>query len=156
MIVIACLTCHLAIRTTGEPNELDFLVGTRSEWYPNRYPCPNSECLGKMTMTDAIESRVLGLLEVHDLSPQECFQALNGLGLPKERACDVGSIRKALQGRSIAFIDVQPVHNDKRSIVHSLLLDNGTRVYLASSPQGAMVYRIAPPRSVVREVLDGQ
>lgn len=156
MITIACIKCHLALRTTGDFNEVDYLVGMKCEWYPDKYPCPRSGCNGKMTLTDVIESSVLELLEVHDLTPQECWQAFQGLGLPAERACTPEAVADAMQASVVISVDMQAISNDKRTIIHSILLGTGVRVYLASSPQGAMVYRIAQPRSVVQEVLNGQ
>lgn len=155
MITIACLTCYMALRLSGEHDEVDHLVGTKSEWYPNRYPCPRSGCGGVMTITDAVDAQVLTMLEIHDLNPQEVFQALQGMGLPAERACTEGVVRAALTGRSITSMDLQPLRNTMRSVLHSFTLDDGTRVYLGSSPYGAVVYRVAPPRSVVRELTNG-
>lgn len=152
MITVACIKCHLALRTTGEFSEVDFLVGKRSEWYPNRYPCPRSGCDGKMAFADMIDSEVYDMLEVHDLTPQECFQAFNGLGLPTERSCTPDDLLSVLVGKKVSELDVCQVNNDRRSIVYSLVVEDGTRIYFGSSPQGAIVYRIAPPRSVVKEI----
>lgn len=154
MITLACLTCHLALRTSGDFNEVEHLIGSKCDWYPNRYPCPRSGCNGRMTLSDVIESKSLSLLEVHELSPQECFQALNGLGLPKERSCTEADVFRAMVNQKVLSIDMRSVSNTARAVIHSILLENGNRIYFGSSPQGAMVYRIAPPRSVVQELFD--
>jgi len=156
VITLACIQCYLALRTSGEFDEVDYLIGTRCDWYPDRYPCPRSGCNGKMTLTDVIDSKILPLLEVHELNPQECFQAFNGLGLPKERSCSEVDVLRVMGNKKIKFIDMRNVNNTTRVIIHSIVLEDGCRIYFGSSPQGAMVYRIAPPRSVVQEVLDGQ
>lgn len=155
MITLACLECHLALRTSGEPVEVDFLVGMRSDWYPDRYPCPRSGCKGTMTLTDVIESKVLPLLEVHDLTPQECFQALKGMGLPEEKQATIDVIVKCLEGKKIVSFEAEPVANSPRTVIRSILMEGGVRLYLGSSPQGATVYRIANSRSHVSEVLGG-
>lgn len=154
MITIACIRCHLALRTSGEFSEVDYLIGMKSEWYPDRYPCPRSGCSGKMTLTDAIASEDLILLEVHELTPQEVFQALQGMGLPTEKECSESNVRDALEGRTVTAIDVRNLYGTNRSVLNSITLDNGHRIFLGSSPHGAVVYRIATPRSHTREVLN--
>jgi hypothetical protein len=153
VITLACVNCLLAMRTTGEFSEVDYLIGIKCDWYPDRYPCPRSGCFGKMTLTDVIEPRLLDQLEVHDLTPQEVFQALQGMGLPKERACTVEDVHAVLHGQRVIFLDLQSVPNSTRSVLHSFTMESGQRVFLGSSPQGAVVYRIAPPRQVAKEVL---
>jgi hypothetical protein len=154
MITLACLQCRLALRTTGHYEEVDFLVGMHCPWYPDRYPCPRRECPGLMTLTDAIASEDLVHLEIHDLTPQEAFQALQGLGLPSERVCRAEYVQQTVLGQTVVALDLQPIPNDNRCILHSLTLDSGYKIYLASSPQGAVVYRVAPPRSHVKEFDD--
>lgn len=155
MITLACLKCRLALRLAGETLEMDYLVGMRSEWYPDRYPCPTSGCGSTMTLTDTISSLDLELLNIHDLSPQETFQALHGMGLPKERQCNAELVLQSLIGRTVQSVDIQDLRGANRSVVHSLTLDDGTRVYLGASPHGAVVYRVAPPRSHVQELDNG-
>ena len=152
MITLACLTCHLAIRTTGETLEVDFLVGMKSEWYPDKYPCPSLECTGLMTLTDTIASEDLVDLELYDLTPQEAFQALNGLGLPTERGCSEENVLAAMVNQKIAALDLFTVTNTKHSILRSIQLENGYRIFFGAGPMGATVYRIAPPRSHVKEL----
>lgn len=158
MITLACLTCRLAIRTTAKTDEtveLDFLVGMKSEWYPDRYPCPSPECLGLMTLTDTIASEELKNLELYDLTPQEAFQALNGCGLPQERGCTKEAVIEAMTGQEVTSIEVFTVPNTRSSILKSIQLSNGYRIYLGAGPAGATVYRIAPPRSYVKELANG-
>lgn len=154
MITLACLRCRLALRLSGDHQEMDFLVGMRSEWYPDRYPCPTSGCGSTMTLTDVIDDKDLELLKIHDLNPQEAFQALHGMGLPKERECSADSVLTTIVGRTIRSVDIQDLTGANRAIVHSITLDDGMRIYLASSPLGAVVYRVAPPRSHVGELED--
>lgn len=106
-----------------------------------------------MTLTDVIDGNLLSQLEVHDITPQECFQALNGLGLPRERACHTQAVLTAILNKKVVGAEVQMLANDKRSVLHSITLEDGTRIYLGSSPQGALVYRLATTKT--SEVLDG-
>lgn len=152
MITLACLKCRLALRLSGEFGEVDYLVGMKSEWYPDRYPCPTSGCGGTMTLTDTIASVDLEQLKIHDLSPQEAFQALHGMGLPNERECSAELVLETLIGRTVTAVDIQDLRGTNRAAIHSLMLDNGVRLYLGSSPYGAVVYRVAPPRSHVQEL----
>ena len=154
MILIACTVCRLAIRAQGNPEEMDHLVGQRSDWYPDKYPCPRSECTGLMVIADAVEPESLGYLEIHDLSPQESFQAFMGLGLPEEKDCNVSLVRQLMRGSKIISLDLHGLPGTQRSILHSLLLESGVRVYLGTSPQGVVVYRVVPPRSLTQEILD--
>lgn len=153
MITLACVKCFLAMRTTGEFNEVDYLIGIKCDWYPDRYPCPSLDCDGCMTLTDAIDSRLLEKLDVYELAPTEIFHALQGLGLPKERSCTVTDIQTAIGDQKITYIDLQPLANTQRAVLHSFTLENGCRIFLGSGPQGATVYRIAKPRSAAKEVL---
>lgn len=153
MITLACLTCYLALQTTGEHDELDYLVGMRSDWYPDRYPCPRSGCGGNMVLTDTIEPAALAKLEIHHVNPQEAFQALQGMGLPEERHCDGPECQGALVGRTIKSVELQPITGAERSVLHSITLDNDVRVYVGSSPYGALIYRIAAPPSAVQRFL---
>jgi hypothetical protein len=153
MITLVCPECFLGLRTVGEHDQVDLLVGTRSDWYPDRYPCPQVDCKGKMTLTDAIESMALTQLRLYDLTPHEVFAAIQGLGLPEERDCGREAVLKALVGHTIVAADVVQVRGLNRSILHSITLESGQRVYLAASPVGSSVYRIAGARSFTQEVL---
>jgi hypothetical protein len=154
MITLACLECRLALRTSSESHdEVNFLIGMYSEWYPDRYPCPRFGCNGKMTLTDTIASSELALLEMHDVTPQEAFQALQGMGLPAEKECHPDDVR-AFFAQPIKAVEVSPLPGTTRSVVRSFIAADGTRLFIGSSPFGAVVYRIAPPRSAAREVLN--
>jgi hypothetical protein len=155
MITLACTKCFVALRMSGEFGEMDFLVGMKSDWYPDRYPCPTSGCGGTMTLTDVIDSKDVEKLRIYDLSPQEAFQALHGMGLPKERECSAELVLETLVGGKVTAVDIQDLAGSNRSVIHSLVLESGHRLYLGSSPFGAVVYRVAPPRSHVQELEDG-
>jgi hypothetical protein len=81
-------------------------------------------------------------LEIHDVTPQEAFAALNGLGFPPERDCGETAVRQALT-KKILNAGVRQIRGINRSVLEWLEFEDGTRLYLASSSDGAVVYRLA-------------
>lgn len=153
-MLIACPVCRLAFRVQGNYEEMHFLVGQRSDWYPDKYPCPTSECLGKMVIADAVDPESLGYLDIRELSPQETFQAFMGLGLPEEKDCNPTIVKEAMRGRKIVSMDLHGIPGTTRSVLHSMMLDNGVRVFFGNSPHGVVIYRVVPARSLTQEILD--
>src|SRR4051812_10564032 len=117
MITLACLTCHLALQINGEHDELDYLIGIRSDWYPDRYPCPRSGCRGSMVLTDTIDPKALEQLEIHHLNPQEAFQALHGMGLPEERHCNESMALLTLVGKTIKSVELKAISGSNRTVL---------------------------------------
>ncbi len=146
MILIVCSACRLALRTSGDPSEVDYLVGTQCEWYPNKYPCPMEDCPGPMVITDTIASIDIEHIDIRELTPQETFQALCGMGLPNEKVCTADYLREVLSKQQVASVQARDIVNTSRCVLDSITLGNGYRIYLGASPMGAVVYRIAPPR----------
>ena len=50
-------------------------------------------------------------------------------------------------------MDVKLLKGSNRSIIYSIEFENGERLYLGSSPYGALVYRRSTPRKIADEVL---
>lgn len=144
MITIVCNKCATAVRTVGEHEEVDVLLGEKSEWYPDKYPCPS--CSGMASMVDAIEPAALKALDLYDLTPQEAYSAFNGLGLPKERECGPMAVREAFKS-PVKEIKCELIKGTNRTLLKHIIFEDGTRVYFGSSPYGATVYRIAKPRT---------
>lgn len=142
MIIIACLTCHVGLRTSGDEAEVHALLAHGSEFYPDQYPCPTDGCPGKGQYLEAIDPAALSQLELHDVTPQEAFAALNGLGFPPERDCGETAVRQALT-QKIVKSGVRQLRGANRSILDWLEFEDGTRMYLASSAEGAAVYRLS-------------
>lgn len=153
MIFFVC-ECGLALRTVGDPEEVDCLVGTRCEMYPNNYKCPQYGCGGRMQFAESIESESLAKLDVVDLTPSEVFSAFNGLGLPKERDCGETAVRELLMGQKVTGVELRQIRGANRTVVHSIELEGGRRVHLAASPDGPVAYRISSLRRYVEEFLD--
>lgn len=153
MILIACKDCGIAVRTAGEHAELTHLLGEANEdWYPGNYPCPTSGCKGKASFMEGIEPAAMKMLDIHDLTPQEAFAAFNGLGLPAERDCGPEAVKNALLGNKVVAVGVSLIRGSHRSVLYSITMEDGTIVYLGSSPFGATVYRMAKLQSAVERV----
>ena len=142
MIFIVCKTCGTAIRTSGEPDKIYSLFGEGSDWYPDKFPCPELGCGRNAEFIEHVESMALATLKIHDLSPEEAFSAFSGLGMPDEHECGPLAVQEALKS-PIKNIDAKILKGSNRSIIYWLETEDGTRIYLGSSPYGAIVYRIA-------------
>jgi len=150
LIILACLRCNVGLRTCGDEAEVSTLLGPESECYPDQYPCPTDGCGGRAKYFESIDSAALSKLELHDVTPQEAFAALNGLGFPPERDCGETAVRQALT-KKIANVGVRQVRGANRSVVEWLEFEDGTRLYLASSSDGAVAYRLARRFSYVEQ-----
>lgn len=148
MITIACLRCNIGIRTYGDEVEVSSLLVEGSEWYPDQYPCPTDGCGGTAQYLESIDSAALSRLEIHDVTPQEGFAAFNGLGFPPERDCGETAVRAALKS-PVVDVGVRQLRGSNRSVLEWLQLEDGTRLYLAASSEGAVVYRLAKRFSYV-------
>lgn len=151
MIVIACTSCGVGVRTFGEHAEVHHLIGQGCDWYPNKYPCPNDRCGRTAEYMQSIDPSALSRLELHDLTPQESFAAFNGLGFPLERDCGETAVRELLLTSSICKAGTRQVRAANRTVVEWLEFEDGSRVYLASSADGAIAYRISRPHSYVED-----
>lgn len=150
MIIIACLKCSTALRTSGDVAEVHTLIGQGCEWYPNKYPCPTDGCPGPAEYCQAIDSSAFSALHVHDVTPQEAFAALEGLGLPPERDCGETAVRLALE-KKIVSAGTRQLHGVNRCVVEWLEFEDGTRLHLAASAEGAVAYRLSKPFSYVEK-----
>ncbi len=146
MIVILCPRCLFAMRIIGKPEEVDMLVGSRSDYWPDKYTCPRCDGSARGVLEIEIDSKAMSKLDLVDLTPEEAFAALNGLGIPTEHKCFL-EVVQALLKYPIKNVKGEDVPGTTRSVIHSIELVDGTKIYLGSSPLGAVVYRITPPFS---------
>ena len=153
MIYIVCLTCKSALRIMGDSREIEHLVGRICEWYPSSYPCWTDNCVGRAQFLERIDADVVRRIEVRDLTPQEAFLALNGMGMPDEKDCSAAAVKQVFESSPVKYVDAVQIRDSHRSIVNYIEMENGTRIYLASGPEGAIVYRISRPHSYTQEVL---
>jgi len=99
--------------------------------------CPISGCDGTiMTVTEAKG-------QPRKIKGDVLFRAVNGMGLPEEQDCSVKRVRKALLEKKVVSVDLEDVHGKKRSIIRSIGLEDGTRVFLSTVNDGAVVYRVS-------------
>ena len=155
MIILLCLDCRLALRVLeGDTAEIDGLVGARSEFWPDRYPCPSCERNVHGHLEQDLPSEVLLDMRLIDLSAQELFAALNGLGLPDEQAC-TGEVVRTLLRQPVRRIIGSDIPGTTRFRVETLELVDGTRLCFGSAPEGAIIYRIVRPTKYVERVPHG-
>jgi hypothetical protein len=154
MILIVCLPCSLAIRvlpsSTDTSGELDSLVGRASGFWPDQYECPRCQKKMRGLLERDANPHTLRSLELKDLTPQEAFQLFSGLGFPEEQNCTLVEtllLMKEQPVRKLRGVDIEG--SPKRFILEEIELWDGSRVFLGSSPDGAVVYRIARPDSAV-------
>jgi len=149
MILIVCSTCMFALRVEGtDDQELDMLVGKSSSFFPDKYDCPQDKCAGSAKLFDSLEisQRALGSLTIVDVTPEEAFAALNGVGLPEERSCFIEDIRTLLS-KGVKRVSGKNLPGTSRCIVDFIETEDGSRIYLAPSGEGVTVYRVTRPPS---------
>lgn len=146
MIYLFCASCKHGLRVSpgdqrGALSECEALLGAGSEYHPDKYPCP--WCKERMSLLVAASPAALAVADVYDVTPQEAIAAIHGLGLPEERQCSAAAVEALLQGAQIKRVSAQQIRGSHRSIIDHIELEDGTKVYLASSAFGATIYRIA-------------
>lgn len=146
MISIVCIDCKKAIRVVGEVSEVDQLLGQRSEYWPDKYPCFSCGQLVMGYLTPEVSSVAFAELQVYDLPVTEAFAALNGLGLPEERTCCADVVVPLLESVGLK-VRGKEYRGLARYFIDELELPDGTRLFLGASPQGAAVYRVTKPHS---------
>lgn len=154
MIIIVWPKSKFAIRSVGDYEEVDHLLGRKSEWYPDKYPHPAASVGELGTLQNAIDARAIQELSIRDLSPQEAYAALNGLGMPEERDCGLTAVQKVFSEQKVKKVHARQVNRDNRTIIDSIEFEDGTRMYFAASPLGSIIYRVAQPHSYLRAVDD--
>jgi hypothetical protein len=160
MIVIACTPCAFAMRVMPESvtsirsvQELDQLIGKRSDFWPDKYPCPKCGQMATGFAEREVDGRVLQLMELKEVTPQEAFAALNGLGFPDEQKCSLGAVQELLRGQPFRKLVGTDVVGMERTIVDYIELWDGTKVYFGSGAEGAVIYRITRPVSYANKQL---
>jgi hypothetical protein len=160
MIVVVCMPCARAVRimpsVVSESNsvdELNQLVGSRSEFWPNKYPCPWCGKNATGMLEREADSRVLSAMNLQDASPQEAFAAFNGFGFPEEQQCSLEAMQELLREQPVRKVIGTNVSGMERTIIDHLELWDGTKVYFGSAAEGAVIYRTTRPFSYTEKVL---
>jgi hypothetical protein len=133
--------------------ELDQLVGKRSDFWPNKYPCPKCGEMMQGFIEKEVDYRVFHMMKFKDITPQEAFAAFNGLGFPEEQKCSLASVQELLREKPVRRIIGTDVVGQERTIIDALELWDGTKVYFGSAPEGAVIYRITSPVSYTNRQL---
>lgn len=142
MMVVLCPTCHLVVRVLGEPAQVHPLVGTGSEFWPNKYDCPRCGQRAEGRLEREVPGALLGQAEVRDLTPEEAYAAFLGVGMPEEQACSLADVQALLVQVPICRVVGHDVPGQARTVLDRLELTDGTQVYFGASGDGAVIYRI--------------
>ncbi len=146
MITIVCTSCKTALYVIGEVSEVDHLLGTRSEYWPDKFPCFNCNAKASGLLTAEVSPAAMHELNVYELNVQEAFAAINGLGIPAERNCCAEVVVPLLESVGLK-VNGKEFRGAMRYFIDALELPDGTKLHLAASPQGACVYRVTKPHS---------
>jgi hypothetical protein len=92
-------------------------------------------------------------MELRDLTPHEAFAAFNGFGLPEEQDCALESVQKLLAEQPVRKVVGTSITGMRRTIIDSLELWDGTRVYFGAGAEGACIYRIVRPTMYAEKVI---
>jgi len=149
--MLACDACLTVIRVFGDAEVIDNLIIGHSKWTAG-WPCVSDNChefMRRVTDTEEVSGVFAAadstLLHVNELSPEDAFSALCGLGLPEEIGTQPEVIRALLLSNKVRDIQNWQAASG-RTVLDWLELENGVRIHLASSPAGPVVYKITRNR----------
>jgi hypothetical protein len=150
MILIICTHCRCALRVTGDMEEAHCLVGPGSDLWPNKFACFRCSKPAHGFLESEVSLKTQ--LEVHEVSPQEAFAAIHGLGIPAEREVDKLIVEALLREHPVRRVSCKDIIGGQRVLVDHIELWDGTKLHFASSNDGAVVYRITRPHSYADKV----
>jgi hypothetical protein len=155
-LIIMCSGCGGVFRVMeADPllGDCVQLIGTDSEWWPNKYVCP--KCGAQATGADEMDTpRSIQTSNIVDLTAIEAFSAFSGFGLPDERPSSVENLTEVLRSSSVKAVVGRNVPNTDRCVVERIDLANGVKIYFGASVHGAVVYRVVHPVSYAERVLE--
>lgn len=152
MIIFYCSECFLSVRVIGEQKEVDTLVGPGHESWPNKFVCPQCSVEGMYGMYE-VEAPPEDIASAKQLTAQEFFSTLNGLGFPEERSCSESVVRSLFK-KKIVSINGSNVKGSTRFVLRHIDFEDGSRMFFESSTNGAVVHRIRAPLSYTKQVTD--
>lgn len=152
MMTILCSACSLGLRVNGDPEEAYHLVGPGSCYWPDKYTCFQCEGRAHGMPEQQVDLTILARMTVIDVSPQEAFAALNGMGVPTEKSCTKEDLNELFDVHRVKRVIGRNIVGTTRCIVDALELDDGTKVYLDASTEGATAYRVTRPHSYVKQL----
>jgi hypothetical protein len=152
MITIACVHCKNALVVVGEADEVDSLVGINSGFHPNNYVCFNCGKPATCLLSAEVSSVVsMAVLITHEVTPQEAFAALSGMGIPSEATCCAEVVEDMFLKQGIKVKGYQ-MPKTNRYVITSLTFPDGRVMHLGASFPGALAYRITKSHSYVEAV----
>jgi hypothetical protein len=151
MMLVACTECGCALNVVGDLEELSTLIGDRSDFWPDHYVCFNCGRPCQCYLTPEASPLALAKMHVVALTPQEAFAALNGFGVPAEQTCCPEVVMPHFMRLGIQVKGGQP-SGRKFFRIEELTFPDGTTLFLAPSPMGAVVYRVRPHMSYLEKV----
>lgn len=146
MISVVCTACKKSLHVVGEMSEVDQLIGQRSDYWPDKYTCFSCGSPASGFLTPEISAAALAELDIYNVTVQEAFAALNGLGVPAERVCCADVVEPLLEGLGLK-VKGKEYRGTQRYFLTELELPDGTKLHFGASPQGAAIYRITKPHS---------
>jgi hypothetical protein len=139
----------------GDHDQVDFLVGEKSGFWPDKYKCPRCDHMALATTLGNTPPEMLARPGVLLLEAEELFAALNGLGLPEERVATKEVLEQLLLKHMVVNVRGETLPGTKRCRIDWLDLVDGSRVFFAAGGKGAVVYRIRKRHSYT-ENIDGE
>lgn len=138
MKICLCGVCFYAVRVLEDPSSLIVEI-------PRGYECPDCFRTGtsELLLEASVPVELQQKIRVRDLTSVEAFTLLSGGGFPEDQIATPAMIREAFKRSPVAEVGVDPIRGSEMSVIKSIFLEDGTRIYLASGPMGAVVYRMA-------------
>lgn len=141
--VVLCKWCGSVFRVLAD-DRTSTLVGQESEFWPDGYICPKCDAPGATGCDEKELPRFLQNPTIVDLTAQELYGALQGMGLPKDSSCLLADLQELFAAFGV-IVHGADVPNTGRCALNYLEFPNGSRAYLGASSHGAVVYRILRP-----------
>lgn len=151
MIYLSCDKCSVCLRISpGVDGEAESLFSEFSDiLHINCWKCG-----GNLKLLHSVPADAAKTLDTVDVTPQEAYAAMYGLGLPTERDCTAAAVVQLLTGKCVARVSTSQIRGSHRCVINFIELEDGTRLFMGSSAYGATIYRVAPKHSYV-EANDG-
>ncbi len=150
MILILCAKCRCALRVTGDLEEMHMLVGPGSSFWPDKFTCYRCEGVAQGFLEAEIDLKAA--IDVKEVSPQEAYAAIHGLGILEERELSTAIVRELMTTHPVRRVVCKDVLGAQRVAVDHIELWDGTRLHFGSSNEGAVIYRVTAPHSYVAQV----
>jgi len=140
-----------SLTVIGEPAEVETLVGSRSDFHPDKYVCFECGLPAECLLTAEISAMAGRSLRINEVTPQEAFAALMGMGIPAEATCCAEVVEPMFEAQGIKVTGYQMPHTT-RYVITALTFPDGRTMHLGAAFPGALAYRITKKHSYVEAV----